>query len=73
MASKNYQSKKRRDAMLELLERQQTLTGNQRRIVFAAILADMLEFFGIETKGRSIEHINDELALPLETRQAVAI
>ncbi len=31
--------------MLELLERQQTLTGNQRRIVFAAILGDMLEFF----------------------------
>jgi len=31
--------------MLELLERQQTLTGNQRRIVFAAILGDALEFF----------------------------
>ena len=28
--------------MLELLERQQTLTGNQRRIVCAAILGDML-------------------------------
>ena len=31
--------------MLELLERQQILTSNQRRIVFAAILGDMLEFF----------------------------
>jgi MFS transporter, putative metabolite:H+ symporter len=31
--------------MLELLDRQQRLTGNQRRIVFAAILGDMLEFF----------------------------
>ena len=31
--------------MLELLERQKTLTGNQRRIVFAAILGDGLEFF----------------------------
>src|SRR5437016_14141984 len=31
--------------MLELLDRQQKLTGNQWRIVFAAILGDMLEFF----------------------------
>jgi len=31
--------------MLELLERQQKLTGNQRRIVFAAVLGDGLEFF----------------------------
>ena len=31
--------------MLELLERQQILTKNQRRIVFAAILGDGLEFF----------------------------
>jgi putative MFS transporter len=31
--------------MLELLDRQQTLTRNQRKIVFAAILGDMLEFF----------------------------
>jgi MFS transporter, putative metabolite:H+ symporter len=31
--------------MFELLERQQRLTGNQRRIVLAAILGDMLEFF----------------------------
>jgi MFS transporter, putative metabolite:H+ symporter len=31
--------------MLELLDRQQKLTGNQRRIVFAAILGDMLEFY----------------------------
>jgi MFS transporter, putative metabolite:H+ symporter len=31
--------------MLDLLERQQKLTGNQRRIVFAAILGDGLEFF----------------------------
>ena len=29
--------------MLELLDRQQGLTGNQRRIVFAAILGDMLK------------------------------
>src|SRR5215831_14072580 len=31
--------------MLELLDRQQKLTGNQWRIVLAAILGDMLEFF----------------------------
>jgi MFS transporter, putative metabolite:H+ symporter len=31
--------------MLDLLDQQQRLTGNQRRIVFAAILGDMLEFF----------------------------
>src|SRR6185437_13547026 len=31
--------------MLELLERQQGLTGNQKRIIAAAILGDMLEFF----------------------------
>jgi putative MFS transporter len=31
--------------MLELLDNQPTLTWNQRKIVFAAILGDMLEFF----------------------------
>jgi len=31
--------------MLELLERQINLTGNQRRIIAAAVLGDMLEFF----------------------------
>ncbi len=31
--------------MLNYLERQTRLTGNQRRIIFAAILGDMLEFF----------------------------
>src|SRR5262249_32307620 len=31
--------------MLDLLDRQQRLTVNQRRIIFAAILGDMLEFF----------------------------
>jgi MFS transporter, putative metabolite:H+ symporter len=31
--------------MFALLERQQRLTGNQRRIILAAILGDMLEFF----------------------------
>jgi putative MFS transporter len=31
--------------MLELLDQQQGLTRNQRKIVFAAILGDMLEFF----------------------------
>jgi putative MFS transporter len=31
--------------MLSYLERQTKLTGNQRRIIFAAILADALEFF----------------------------
>ena len=31
--------------MLELLERQTHLTGNQRRIITAAVLGDMLEFF----------------------------
>src|SRR5262245_40172741 len=33
------------NAMLELLDRQQKLTANQWRIVLAAILGDMLEFF----------------------------
>src|SRR6201998_931993 len=31
--------------MLEYLEQQTRLTGNQRRIIAAAILGDMLEFF----------------------------
>ena len=31
--------------MLELLERQQKLTLNQKKIVFAAIVGDMLDFF----------------------------
>src|SRR3981189_3229327 len=31
--------------MLNYLERQTRLTGNQRRIIFAAVLGDMLEFF----------------------------
>ena len=31
--------------MFEVLDRRQTLTGNQKRIVAAAILGDMLEFF----------------------------
>ncbi|MCK8784164.1 MFS transporter [Roseomonas sp. NAR14] len=31
--------------MLEALDRRTTLTGNQRRIVVAAVLGDMLEFF----------------------------
>src|SRR6202158_6579026 len=31
--------------MLNYLERQTKLTGNQRRIIFAAVLGDMLEFF----------------------------
>src|SRR5579864_3305697 len=31
--------------MLNYLERQTSLTGNQRRIIFAAVLGDMLEFF----------------------------
>src|ERR1700738_3491321 len=31
--------------MLELLERQRSLTGNQRKIIIAAILGDMLDFF----------------------------
>ena len=31
--------------MLDVLERQTTLTGRQIRIVLAAILGDMLEFF----------------------------
>jgi putative MFS transporter len=32
-------------AVLEHLERQTSLTNNQRKIVFAAILGDMLDFF----------------------------
>ena len=31
--------------MLQYLEQQTTLTGNQHRIIFAAVLGDMLEFF----------------------------
>src|SRR6202047_4781716 len=31
--------------MLNYLEQQTSLTGNQRRIIFAAVLGDMLEFF----------------------------
>src|ERR1700726_3537714 len=31
--------------MLQYLERQTKLTGNQRRIITAAVLGDMLEFF----------------------------
>ena len=31
--------------MLEILDRQQTLTWNQRKIVLAAILGDLLDFF----------------------------
>jgi putative MFS transporter len=31
--------------MLQYLEQQKTLTGNQRRIITAAVLGDMLEFF----------------------------
>jgi MFS transporter, putative metabolite:H+ symporter len=31
--------------MLELLERQQRLTLNQKKIVFATIVGDMLDFF----------------------------
>jgi putative MFS transporter len=31
--------------VLEHLERQTSLTNNQRKIVFAAILGDMLDFF----------------------------
>ena len=31
--------------MFEVLDRRTTLTGNQKRIVFAAVLGDMLEFF----------------------------
>lgn len=31
--------------MLENLDRQQRLTGNQRKIIAAAIMGDMLEFF----------------------------
>ena len=31
--------------MFEILDRQQTLTWNQRKIVFAAILGNMLDFF----------------------------
>ena len=31
--------------MLEHLKRQTSLTNNQRKIVFAAILGDMLDFF----------------------------
>src|SRR3984885_7003585 len=33
------------EQMFEVLDRRQTLTGNQKRIVAAAILGDMLEFF----------------------------
>ena len=31
--------------MFEVLDQRRTLTGNQKRIIIAAILGDMLEFF----------------------------
>ena len=33
------------EVMLEILERQQNLTKNQWKIIFAAVLGDMLDFF----------------------------
>jgi len=37
--------------MFEVLDQRRTLTGNQKRIIIAAILGDMLEFFDYFLKG----------------------
>ena len=43
--------------MLEHLERQTSLTNNQRKIVFAAILGDMLDFFDFFLIGYALAFI----------------
>src|SRR4030081_2213760 len=43
--------------MLNYLERQTSLTGNQRRIIFAAVLGDMLEFFDYFLIGYVVDFI----------------
>jgi hypothetical protein len=60
-----------RSGLLACLDQQTTLTGNQWRIIAAAILGDMLEFFdylvaglsfllfGIETRGTALETIGE--------------
>src|SRR5579872_6170449 len=43
--------------MLQYLERQTRLTGNQRRIITAAVLGDMLEFFDYFLIGHVVAFI----------------
>jgi len=49
--------------MLELLERQQRLTVNQRKIISAAILGDMLDFFDFFLIGYVLAFIVGEWKL----------
>jgi hypothetical protein len=39
------------DAMLELLEQQKRLTTNQKKIVAAAVIGDMLDYFDFGLKA----------------------
>jgi hypothetical protein len=57
--------------MLELRERQKRLTANQWKII-ATAGAFAVWFIGFETKGRSIEEIDDALAKPAPARVQVA-
>ncbi|HEX3861369.1 MAG TPA: MFS transporter [Stellaceae bacterium] len=43
--------------MLELLERQQRLTGNQKKIVAAAVIGDMLDYFDFGLIGYALAFI----------------
>jgi putative MFS transporter len=43
--------------MFEILDRRRSLTGNQRRIVAAAILGDMPEFFDYFLIGRVLAFV----------------
>ena len=49
--------------MLELLERQKRLTVNQWKIISAAILGDMLDFFDFFLIGYVLAFILKELSL----------
>jgi predicted MFS family arabinose efflux permease len=53
----------REEAMLELLERQQRLTVNQWKIISAAILGDMLDFFDFFLIGYVLAFIVGEWKL----------
>ncbi len=54
--------------MFEILHRRRSLTGNQIKILAAAIIGD-----AIETKGKSIEQIDRELAIGAADRSVVSV
>ncbi len=58
--------------MLELLERQQRLTVNQWKIISAAILGDMLDFFDFFLIGYVLAFIVGEWKLTFLREVAVA-